>query len=92
MGRCGWWGKDQWQWWVISPNSRKLGFGGVPLELLHKTMELGSAPRFFLEEIHGGAAGAGCVWLRKFGAVLFFIWSCVELCQTRPYSDNGLFL
>jgi hypothetical protein len=47
MGRCGWWGKDQWQWWVISPNSRKLGFGGVPLELLHKTMELGSAPRFF---------------------------------------------
>jgi hypothetical protein len=27
---------------------------------------------FFLEQIHGGAAGVGCVWLRKFGVELFF--------------------
>jgi hypothetical protein len=50
-----------------------------------KIMELGAVPPFFLEQIHGGAAGAGCVWLTIFGAELvFWIWSYVELCQTRP--------
>jgi hypothetical protein len=37
-----------------------------------KTMELGVCSTFFLEQIHGGAAGVGCVWLRKFGVELFF--------------------
>jgi hypothetical protein len=38
-----------------------------------------------LEQIHGGAAGAGCVWLTGFGAeFIFWIWSCVELSQTPP--------
>jgi hypothetical protein len=35
-----------------------------------------------LEQIHGGAAGAGCVWLTSFGAeLIFWIWSCVELSK-----------
>jgi hypothetical protein len=47
-------------------------------------MELGLLHRF-LELIHGRATGPGCVWLAIFGAELvFWIWSCVELCQTRP--------
>jgi hypothetical protein len=37
-----------------------------------KTMELGVCSTFFLEQIHGGAAGVGCVWRRKFGVELFF--------------------
>jgi hypothetical protein len=38
-----------------------------------------------LEQIRGGVGGVGRVWLEKFGAELFFqIWSCMELCQTRP--------
>jgi hypothetical protein len=53
-----------------------------------KTMELGVCSTFFLEQIHGGAAGVGCVWQKKFGVELFYwIWSCVELSQTRP--KNG---
>jgi hypothetical protein len=36
-------------------------------------MELGAAPPFFLEQIHGGAAGAGCVWLTILGAELVFL-------------------
>jgi hypothetical protein len=37
-----------------------------------------------LEQIHGGAAGAGCVWLTSFEAELvFWIWSFVELSQTQ---------
>jgi hypothetical protein len=38
-----------------------------------KTMELGVCSTFFLEQIHDGAAGIGCVWQRKFGVELFFI-------------------
>jgi hypothetical protein len=38
-----------------------------------KTMELGVCSTFFLEQIHGGAAGVGCVWRRKFGVELFFL-------------------
>jgi hypothetical protein len=34
-------------------------------------MELGPTPPFF-EQIHGGAAGAGCVWLTFFEAELIF--------------------
>jgi hypothetical protein len=49
-----------------------------------KTMELGVYSTFFLEQIHGGAAGVRCVWRRKFGVELFFIWSYEELSQTRP--------
>jgi hypothetical protein len=37
-----------------------------------KTMELGVAPPFF-EQIRSGPAGAGCVWLKKFGAELVFL-------------------
>jgi hypothetical protein len=36
-----------------------------------KTMELGVCSTFFLEQIHGGAAGVGCVWQRKFEVELF---------------------
>jgi hypothetical protein len=44
-----------------------------------------------LEQIHGGAAGAGCVWLTSFGAgLVFWIWSCVELSQTPPLSARHL--
>jgi hypothetical protein len=58
-----------------------------------KTMELGVYSTFFLKQIHGGAAGVGCVWRRKFGVELFFwIWSCVELSQTRPKSICGSFV
>jgi hypothetical protein len=50
-----------------------------------KTMELVVCSTFFLEQIHAGAARVGCVWLRKFGVeLIFWIWSCVELSQTRP--------
>jgi hypothetical protein len=38
-----------------------------------KAMELGVCSTFFLEQIHGGAAGVGCVWRRKFGVELFFL-------------------
>jgi hypothetical protein len=37
-----------------------------------KTMELGVSSTFFLEQIHDGATGVGCVWRRKFGVELFF--------------------
>jgi hypothetical protein len=48
-------------------------------------MDLRPGSTFFLEQIRGGAAGAGCVWQKKVGVELFFqIWSCLELCQTRP--------
>jgi hypothetical protein len=40
-----------------------------------KTMELGVCSTFFLEQIHGGAVGVGCVWWRKFGVKLFFFGS-----------------
>jgi hypothetical protein len=63
---------NPWQWWVISPNSRKLGFGGVPLEALHENHGVGGLLHLFLEQIHDGAAGVGCVWRRKFGVELFF--------------------
>jgi hypothetical protein len=35
-----------------------------------------------LEQIHGGAAGAGCVWLTSFGAELIFL--DLELCGALP--------
>jgi hypothetical protein len=74
---------NQWEWWVIYPNSTKLGFSGVPPEVLHEKHGVGACSTVFLEQMHGGAAAAGCVWLTIFGAELFFwIWSCVELCQT----------
>jgi hypothetical protein len=38
-----------------------------------KTMKLGVCSTFFLEHIHGGAAGVECVWQRKFGVELFFL-------------------
>jgi hypothetical protein len=38
-----------------------------------KTMELGVCSTFFLKQIHGGAAGVGCVWRKKFGVELFFL-------------------
>jgi hypothetical protein len=38
---------NQWHWWVILPNSRKLGFGGVPLEVLHKNHGVGGLLHIF---------------------------------------------
>jgi hypothetical protein len=38
----------RWQWWVIYPNSTKLGFGGVPLEALHKNHGVGGCSTVFL--------------------------------------------
>jgi hypothetical protein len=38
---------NQWKWWVISPNSRKLGFGGVPLEALHGNHVVGGLLHLF---------------------------------------------
>jgi hypothetical protein len=38
-----------------------------------KTMELGVCSTFFLEQIHGGAVGVGCIWWRNFGVKLFFL-------------------
>jgi hypothetical protein len=46
-----------------------------------KTMEVGVCSTFFLEQIHGGAAGVECVWRRKFGVELFFY---LELCGALP--------
>jgi hypothetical protein len=58
-----------------------------------KTMELGVCSTFFLEQIHGGAAGVGCVWQRKFEVEQFYwIWSCVELFQTCPKSEFTAFV
>jgi hypothetical protein len=37
----------RWQWWVISPNSTKFGFGGVPLEALHENYGVGDCSTFF---------------------------------------------
>jgi hypothetical protein len=55
-----------------------------------KTMELGVCSTFFLEQIHGGAGGVGCVWRKKiWSGAVFFIWSCVELSQTRPKSNSN---
>jgi hypothetical protein len=55
-----------------------------------KTMESGVCSTFFLEQMHGGAAGVGCVWRRKFGVELFYwFWSCVELSQTHPKSQKN---
>jgi hypothetical protein len=48
-------------------HSRKLGFGGVPLEVLHENHGVRGLLHLF-----SGAAGVGCVWLRKFGVELFF--------------------
>jgi hypothetical protein len=53
-----------------------------------KTMELGVSSTFFLEQIHGGAAGVGCVWRRKFGVELFFgsgaAWSSTKHALSKP--------
>jgi hypothetical protein len=38
-----------------------------------KTMELGGCSTFFLEQIHDGAGGVGCVWQKKFEVKLFFL-------------------
>jgi hypothetical protein len=38
---------NRWQWWVISPNSRKLGFGGVPLEALQENHGVGGLLHLF---------------------------------------------
>jgi hypothetical protein len=38
---------NQWHWWVISPNSRKLGFGGVPIEALHENHGVGGLLHLF---------------------------------------------
>jgi hypothetical protein len=51
-------------------------------------MDLRPGSTFFLEQIRGGAAGAGCVWQEKVGVELFFwIWSCLELSQTQLNID-----
>jgi hypothetical protein len=39
---------------------------------VRKTMELGPAPPFF-KQIHGGAAGAGCVWQTIFWSGVGFL-------------------
>jgi hypothetical protein len=71
----------QWQWWVINPNSTKLGFGGVPPKVLYENHRVGPCSTDFLEQIHGGPS---YVWLAIFGAeLIFWIWSCVDLCQTH---------
>jgi hypothetical protein len=76
---------NQWQWRVIFTNSTKSSFVEHLLRHSTKSMDLGSCSTFFSEQICGGAAGAGHVWLEKLGAELVFrIWSCLELCQTRP--------
>jgi hypothetical protein len=36
-------------------------------------MDLRPGSTFFLEQIRGGAAGAGCVWQEKVGVELFFL-------------------
>jgi hypothetical protein len=70
---------NRWQWWVISPNSTKSSVLEHPLRYSTKSMDLGPAPPFLAEQIHGGAAGAGHVWLKKHGAKLVFgsgvVWS-----------------
>jgi hypothetical protein len=38
-----------------------------------KSMDLRPGSTFFLEQIRGGAAGAGCVWQEKVGVELFFL-------------------
>jgi hypothetical protein len=50
-------------------------------------MELGPAPPFF-EQIHGGAAGAGCVWLTFFLSGVDFL--NLELRGTLPNTPMQL--
>jgi hypothetical protein len=38
-----------------------------------KSMDLRPGSTFFLEQIRGGAAEAGCVWQEKVGVELFFL-------------------
>jgi hypothetical protein len=84
---------NQWQWWVIFPNSTKFCFVECLKRYSTKSMDLRPGSTFFLEQIRGGAAGAGCVWLEKVGVELFFwIWGCLELSQTRPYILYFIFL
>jgi hypothetical protein len=44
-----------------------------------KSMDSRPGSTFFLEQIRGGTAGAGCVWQEKVGVELFFgsgaVWS-----------------
>lgn len=75
----------RWHWWVIYLNSSKFGFGGAPLEILHKNHGVGACSTYFLEQICSGVGGAEHVWMKKLVAELVFqIWSCVELWQIRP--------
>jgi hypothetical protein len=38
---------NQWEWWVIYPNSTKLGFSGVPPEVLHEKHGVGACSTVF---------------------------------------------
>jgi hypothetical protein len=38
---------NQWQWWVIYPNSTKFGSGGVPPQLLHENRGVGASSTVF---------------------------------------------
>jgi hypothetical protein len=56
------------QWWVIYLNSKKIGVGGAPDVVLHEIHGFEACSTIFLEQIHGGVAEAGTVWLEKLRA------------------------
>jgi hypothetical protein len=77
---------NQWQWWVISPNSTKLGFGGVPLEALHENHGVGGLLHLFSGvDPRWSCWSWVCLAEKIWSGAVFLIWSCVELSQTRPY-------
>ena len=52
-------------WWVIFPNSTKLGFGGAPPEVLHQFGESGARSTLLVDQIHGEVGRARTVWQKK---------------------------
>jgi hypothetical protein len=60
-------------WWVISSNSTKTWSWWSTPEVLHKNHGVGVCSTVFLEQIRGGAAEVGRVWLKKFEAELVFL-------------------
>jgi hypothetical protein len=96
--RSGWQTNEKWareidgrngkenerKWWLIYRNSKKFGFGGTPTRYFIKSM-LRRPLHHFLKQVFTGVAGAGIVWLNKYGVELICrIWSCVKLCQNTP--------
>ena len=63
-------------------------FGGAPLEVLHRFGGSGARSMVLVEQIHGGAAGAGTVWLGKVDPDLDLVnLELVELSQTGPMNS-----